>query len=195
MAESAMVVNPPALITSSSAPLPAPPAPLPVVTMINENGRIIPAPAFIPKAILAAIAAKPIPRRYTGSTETRPGVWVNAEKARDLADHMDITPTVSTLKRLETHVTDIVHPPQDHSLKWQTPSPDFVFTKDNFPYLPGSKTPSKRQRINDGTILLGSPMLPLDFARDYDPDYFASVPIFLDHEPNANYIEQSLIWC
>jgi len=195
MAESAMVVNPPALITSSSAPLPAPPAPLPVVTMINENGRIIPAPAFIPKAILAAIAAKPIPRRYTGSTETRPGVWVNAEKACDLADHMDITPTVSTLKRLETHVTDIVHPPQDHSLKWQTPSPDFVFTKDNFPYLPGSETPSKRQRINDGTILLGSPMPPLDFARDYDPDYFASVPIFLDQEPNANYIEQSLIWC
>jgi len=193
MAESAMVVDPPAPIASSSAPLPAPPAPLPVVTMINGNGRIIPAPAFIPKAILAAIAAKPIPHRYTGSTETRPGVWVNAEKARNLADRMDITPTVSTLKRLETHVTDIVHPPQDHSLKQRMPSLDFVFTEDNFPYLPGSKTLSKCQRINDGTISLDSPTLPPDFARDYDLDYFASVPIFLYHEPTADYIEQSLI--
>jgi len=118
MAESAMVVDPPAPIASSSAPLPAPPAPLPVVTMINRNGRIILVPAFIPKAILAAIAAKPIPRRYTGSTETRPGVWVNAEKACSLADHMEVTPTVLMLKRLETHVADIIHPPQDHSLKW-----------------------------------------------------------------------------
>jgi len=86
--------------------------------MINGNSRIIPAPTFIPKAILAAIAAKPIPRQYTSSTETRPGVWVNAKKAHDLADHMDITLTVSMLKHLETHVADIIHPPQDHSLKW-----------------------------------------------------------------------------
>jgi len=117
MAESVMVVDPPAPIASSSTLLPIPPALLLVVTMINGNGRIIPTPAFIPKAIPAAIAAKPIPRWYTGSTETRPSVWVNAEKARDLADHMDITPTVSMLKHLETHVADIVHPPQDHSLK------------------------------------------------------------------------------
>jgi len=55
MAESAMVVDPPAPIASSSAPLPAPPAPLPVITTINGNGRIIPAPTFILKAILAAI--------------------------------------------------------------------------------------------------------------------------------------------
>ena len=107
---------------------------------------------------------------------------------------MDITPTVSTLKRLETHVADIVHPPQDPSLKWRTPSPDFIFTEDNFLYLPGSETPLKHQRIDDGTISLGSPMPPPDFARDYDPDYFASVPIFLNHEPTADYIEQSLIW-
>jgi len=74
------------------------------------------------------------------------------------------------------------------------PSPYFVFTEDDFPYLPGSKTPSKHQYIDDGTISLGSPTLPPDFARDNNLDYFASVPIFLDHEPNANYIEQSLIW-
>jgi len=194
MAESAMVVDPPAPTALSSASLPAPQAPLPVITTINGNGRIIPASAFIPKAILAAIATKPIPHRYTGSTETRPSVWINAEKARDLANRMDITLTVSMLKHLETHVTDIVHPPQDHSLKWRTPSLDFIFTKDDFPYLTGSKTPLKRQRIDNGTISLGSPTPPLDFARDYDPDYFTSVPIFLDHEPNANYIEQSLIW-
>jgi len=194
MAESAMVVNSPAPTASSSAPLPAPPAPLPVVTMINGNGRIIPAPAFIPKAILAAIAAKPIPHRYTGSMETRPSVWVNAKKARNLADRMDVTPTVSMLKCLETHVADIVHPPQDHSLKQRTPSLDFIFTKDNFPYLLGSETLSKRQCIDDGTISLGSPTPPPDFARDYDLDYFASVPIFLHHEPTADYIEQSLIW-
>jgi len=193
MAESAIVVDPPTPIASSSAPLPAPPALLLVITTINGNGRIIPAPVFIPKAIPAAIAAKPIPRRYTSSMETRPSVWVNAEKARDLANRMDITLTVSTLKRLETHVADIVHPPQDHSLKWRTPSPDFVFTEDDFPYLPGSKTPSKRQRIDDGTILLGSSTPPLDFARDYNPDYFMSVSIFLYHEPTTDYIEQSLI--
>jgi len=44
-------------------------------------------------------------------------------------------------------------------------------------------------------ILLGSPMPPPHFTSDYDPDYFASVPIFLDHEPDADYIKQSLIWC
>jgi len=194
MEESVMVVDPSAPIASSSAPLSAPPAPLLVVTTINGNGRIIPAPAFIPKAIPAAIAAKPIPRRYTSSTETRPSVWVNAEKAHDLADCMDITPTVSTLKHLETHVADIVHPPQDHSLKWRMPSLNFIFTKDDFPYLLGSETLLKRQRIDDRTIFLGSPTPLPDFTRDYNPDYFASVPIFLDHEPNANYIEQSLIW-
>jgi len=194
MAESVMVVDPPAPIASSLAPLPAPPAPLPIVMTINGNGRIIPAPAFVPKGLPAAIAAKPIPCRYTGSTETRPGVWVNAEKARDLADRMEITPTISTLKRLETHVTDVILPPQDYSLKWHTPSPDFVFTEDDFSYLAGRETPSKRQHIDDGTVLLGSPMPPLHFASDYDPDYFASVPIFLDHEPDADYIEQSLIW-
>jgi len=159
MAESAMMVDLSAPTASSSASLPAPPAPLLVVTTINGNGRIIPAPAFILKAIPAAIAAKPIPRWYTGSTETRPSVWVNAKKACDLADYMDITPIVSTLKHLETHVTDIVHPPQDHFLKWQTPSLDFVFTENDFPYLPGSETPSKHQHIDDGTISLGSPTL------------------------------------
>jgi len=41
---------------------------------------------------------------------------------------------------------------------------------------------------------LGSPTPPPHFALDYDPDYFASVTIFLDHEPDADYIEQSLIW-
>ena len=194
MAESAMVVDPPAPIVSSLAPLPAPPAPLPVVTTINGNSRIIPAPAFNPKALLAAIATKPIPRRYTGSTEARPGVWVNAKKACNLADCMDVTPTVSTLKRLETNIYDDVHPPQDHSLKWRSPSPDFIFTEDDFPYLPGSGTPLKRQCIDNGTISLGSPMPPPDFARDFDMDYFMSVPKFLDHEPNANYIEQSLVW-
>jgi len=194
MAESAMVIDPPTPTASSSAPLPAPPAPLPIVTTINGNGRIIPAPAFVPKGLLAAIAAKPIPRQYTGSTETRPGVWVNAEKARDLADRMEITPTISTLKRLETHVADVILLPQDHSLKQRTPSPDFAFTEDDFPYLAGRETPSKRQRIDDGTMSLGSLTPPPHFALDYDPDYFASVPIFLNHEPDADYIEQSLIW-
>ena len=143
MAESVIVVNPPAPTASSSALLPTPPAPLLVVMAINSNGRIIPAPAFIPKVILAAIAAKPIPRRYTSSTETRPGIWVNAEKARNLADRMDITPMVSMLKHLETHVYVVIHSSQDHSLKWQMPSPDFIFTEDNFSYLLGSRTLSK----------------------------------------------------
>jgi len=194
MAEMAIAVDPSASIASSSALLPVP-KPLLIITMINGNGRIIPAPAFVPKGLPAAIAAKPIPRKDTGSMETRPGIWINAEKARDLADHMEVTLTILTLKCLETHVTDVILLPQDHSLKWRTPSPDFIFTEDDFSYLPGSETPSKRQFINDGTISLGSLMPPLHFASDYDPDYFASVPVFLDHEPDADYIEQSLIWC
>jgi len=97
------------------------------------------------------------------------------------------------LKRLETHVANIILPPQDHSLKWRTPSPDFIFTEDDFSYLPGSGTPSKHQHIDDGTVSLGSPTPLPHFASDYDLDYFASVPIFLDHEPTADYIEQSLI--
>ena len=152
----AMAVNPPAPIASTS-PLPPAPTPLLVITTINGNSRIIPAPVFVPKGLLAAIAAKPIPRRYTGSTETRPGIWVNAKKAYDLADRMEVTLMISTLKHLETHVADIILPPQDHSLKWRTPSLDFVFTEDDFPYLPGSETPLKHQCINDGTISLGSP--------------------------------------
>jgi len=140
------------------------------------------------------ITTKSIPCRYTGSTETRPWVWINAEKAHNLADHMDVTPTISMLKRLETHIYNVVHLPQDHSLKWQTSSPDFVFTEDDFPYLPGSRTPSKRQCIDDETISLGSPMPSPDFAGDFDMEYFASVPNFLDHKPDANYIEQSLVW-
>ena len=98
------------------------------------------------------------------------------------------------LKHLETHVTDVILLPQDHSLKWRTPSPDFVFTEDDFPYLPGSETSSKCQCIDDGTMSLGSPTPPLTFARDFNPDYFVSVPIFINHEPTADYIEQSLIW-
>jgi len=85
---------------------------------IKGNGRIISAPVFYPKTLLAAIAAKPIPRRYTGSTETRPGIWVNAEKACDLADRMNMMPTILTLKHLETHIANVILPPQDHSLKW-----------------------------------------------------------------------------
>jgi len=68
MTEIAMVVDPPAPIASSSA-LPPVPKPLPVITTINGNSRIIPASAFVPKGLPAAIAAKPMPRRYTGSTE------------------------------------------------------------------------------------------------------------------------------
>ena len=76
MAEMAMVVDPPAPAASTSA-LPAPPpvpTPLLIITMVNSNGRIITAPAFIPKALLAAIAAKPIPCRYTGSKEVWPSI-------------------------------------------------------------------------------------------------------------------------
>ena len=192
MAEMAMAVDPPASTASLKA---SPPAltPLLVITTINRNSRIIPAPTFVPKGLLAAIAAKPIPRRYTGSTETRPGIWVNAKKAHNLADHMEVTPTILMLKHLETHVADIILLPQDHSLKWRMHSPDFVFTEDDFPYLLGSKTPSKRQRIDNGTMSLGSPTLPPTFARDFNPDYFTSVPIFINHEPTADYIKQSLI--
>jgi len=42
-------------------------------------------------------------------------------------------------------------------------------------------------------MLLGSPTPPPTFASDYDPDYFMSVPIFINHEPAADHIEQSLI--
>ena len=187
-----MAVDPPA---STASPPASPPAltPLPVVTTIKGNGRIISAPTFYPKTLPATIAAKPIPRRYTGSTETRPGVWVNAEKAHDLADHMEVMPTISTLKCLETHIADVILLPQNHSLKWQTPSPDFVFTEDDFPYLLESRTPSKHQCVDDGMISLGS-TLPPDFAEDFNTEYFMSVPNFLDHEPDANYIEQSLVW-
>jgi len=101
---------------------------------------------------------------------------------------------ISTLKHLETHIADVVLLPQDHSLKRRTPSLDFVFTEDDFPYLPGSRTPFKCQHVDDGTISLGSPTLPPDFAGDFDMKYFVSVPNFLDHEPDANYIEQSLVW-
>ena len=114
-----MAVDLPAPIASTSA-LPAPhpvPTPLPVVTMINGNGRVLTAPTFVLKALPAAIAAKPIPKRYTGSEEVRPGIWLNAEKARNLADHMEMTPTVQMLKHLETHVIDIVEPPKDSFLK------------------------------------------------------------------------------
>ena len=126
--------------------------------------------------------------------ETRPSVWVNAKKAHDLADRMDVMPMISTLKHLETHVADDVLLSQDHSLKWRTPSPDFVFTENDFPYLPGSGTPSKCQCMDNGTILLGSPTPPLNFTGDFDTEYFMSVSNFLDHEPDANYIEQSLVW-
>jgi len=192
MAELAMAVDPPTPIASPPASPPAP-TPLPVIMTIKGNGRIIPAPAFYPKTLPATIAAKPIPRRYTSSMETRPGIWINAEKARNLADCMDVMPTISTLKHLETHIADVALPPQDHSLKWQTPSSDFVFTEDNFSYLPGSGTPSKCQHMDNGTISLGSPTLPPDFTGDFDTEYFVSVPNFFDHEPNANYIEQSLV--
>jgi len=107
---------------------------------------------------------------------------------------MEVTPTILMLKYLETHITDVILSPQDHSLKWRTPSPDFVFTEDDFPYLLGSRTLSKHQHIDDETVSLGSPTLPPTFSSDYDPDYFASVPIFINHEPAADYIEQSLIW-
>jgi len=41
---------------------------------------------------------------------------------------------------------------------------------------------------------LGSSTPPPDFAGDFDTEYFMSVPNFLDHKPDANYIEQSLVW-
>ena len=119
MAEQDMVVDPPAPIASTSALLaPCPvPTPLPIVTTINGNGRVVTAPAFILKALLAAIAAKPIPKQYTGSEEVRPGVWLNAEKTHNLANHMEMTPTVQVLKHLEIHVIDVVELPKDLFLK------------------------------------------------------------------------------
>ena len=47
--------------------------------------------------------------------------------------------------------------------------------------------------MDNGTISLGSLMPPPDFTGDFDIEYFVSVPNFLDHEPDANYIEQSLV--
>ena len=73
------------------------------------------------------------------------------------------------------------------------PSPNFIFTEDDFPYLPESGTLLKHQHIDDATILLGSLMPPPDFTGDFDMEYFVSVPNFLDHESDANYIEQSLV--
>jgi len=69
----------------------------------------------------------------------------------------------------------------------------FLSTEDDFPYLPESRTPSKRQHVDDGMILLGSPMPTPNFAGDFDMEYFVPVPNFLDYEPDANYIEQSLV--
>ena len=106
---------------------------------------------------------------------------------------MEVTLTISTLKHLETHDADIILPPQDHSLKQRMPSPEFVFTEDDFPYLPGSETLSKCQHIDDGTMLLASLMPPPIFTSDFDLDYFTSVPILVNHEPAADHIEQSLI--
>ena len=73
MAEMAMMVDPLAPVASTSA-LPAPPpipTSLPIVTTVNGNDRIVTAPTFILKALLAAIAAKPIPCKYTGSKEVQ----------------------------------------------------------------------------------------------------------------------------
>ena len=63
MAEQAMAVDLPTPVASTSALLaPRPvPTPLPIITRINGNGRVVTAPAFVLKALLAAIAAKPIP--------------------------------------------------------------------------------------------------------------------------------------
>ena len=74
MAEQDMVVDPPAPVASTSAlPAPRPVSTLLlIVTTINGNGRVITASAFILKALPAAIAAKPIPKWYTGSEEVRP---------------------------------------------------------------------------------------------------------------------------
>ena len=192
MAEQAMAVDPPAPTASTSA-LPAQPlipTPLLIITTVNSNGRIITAPTFILKALPAAIAAKPIPCQYTGTMEVWPGIWLNAEKAHDLSDHMKMTPTVQMLKHLETHIIDVVEPPKDHFLKrWSPPCDDFFFTEEDFLFLLGSKDPLKQQCLDDGTISLGSPSPPPDFASTCDQDYFVSVQ-FLNHELNANDIEQ-----
>ena len=68
MAEMAMVVDPLAPVASTLALLAQPliPNPLPIITMVNSNGGIVTAPTFILEALLAAIAAKPIPHWYTG---------------------------------------------------------------------------------------------------------------------------------
>ena len=101
---------------------------------------------------------------------------------------------VQTLKCLETHIVDVVEPHKDRSLKRQSlPYKNFLFTEEDFLFLLGSEDPSKHQCLDDGTISLGSPSLPLDFALSYDQDYFASVQ-FLTHELNANYIEQGSFW-
>ena len=69
------------------------------------------------------------------------------------------------------------------------PCDDFFFSEKDFPFLPGTQDSSKQQCLDDGTISLGSPSPPLDFAGTCDQDYFASVQ-FLNHELNANDIEQ-----
>ena len=150
MVEMAMVVDPLAPVASTLALLARPPipTPLPIVTTVNGNSRIITAPAFILKALLAAIAAKPIPHWYTGTTEVWPRIWLNAKKACNLSDCMEMTLTVQTLKHLETHIIDVIEPPKDHSLKWQSPPcDDFFFTEEDFPFLLGSEDPSKCQQI------------------------------------------------
>ena len=150
-----MVVDSPAPVASTSALLACPliPTPLLIVTMINGNGRVVTAPAFVPKALLAAIAAKPIPHWYMGTTEVRPSIWLNAEKAHNLSDHMEMTLMVQMLKRLETHIIDIIEPLKDCSLKWQSPPcDDFFFTEEDFLFLLGTKDPSKHQHLDDGTI-------------------------------------------
>src|SRR4029077_9180558 len=99
MAEQAMAIDPPVASTSA---LPAPP---PVVTTVNGNGIVSSAPAaFIPKKLPASIMAKPISKRFTGSSEVRPGVWRNAEKASDLSDRPELPPKVQALKGLGAQV-------------------------------------------------------------------------------------------
>ena len=95
-----------------------------------------------------------------------------------------------TLKCLETHVINIVEPPKNRSLRrWSPPCDDFFFTEEDFLFLLESEDPSKCQCLDDETVSLGSPLLLPDFAGTCDMDYFVSVQ-FLNHEPNANYIEQ-----
>ena len=156
--------------------------------MINGN-----ASTFVPKALLAFIAAKPISCQYTGSTEVWPSVWLNTEKACDLSDHIEITLTVQMLEHLEIHLIDVVELSKDHSLKWWTPSLDIFFTEEDFPFLLESQDSSKWQHIDDGMISLGSPSLPQDFTTSLDGNYYTSVQ-FIDYESHANYIEQGPFW-